>query len=216
MLIVGAKGFAKEVLEIFHQENNTENLVFYDDVNLDIGDTLFNRFKILKSEKEVYDYFKKIDNQFTLGLGNPILRKKMFDKFTKLGGKVTSTISNKLSMGSFDITIGNGVNILSNTVFSNSIIIGNATMIYYGVTITHDCKIGNFVELSPNVTILGNVFIDDYSQIGGSSTILPKVKIGKNVIVAAGSVVTKDVPDNCMVAGIPAIIKKELPKLDFI
>ena len=39
--------------------------------------------------------------------------------------------------------------------------------------------------------------------------------IGKNVIIGAGSVVTKDVPDNCMVVGIPAKIKKELTPLQF-
>lgn len=40
--------------------------------------------------------------------------------------------------------------------------------------------------------------------IGGNCTILPGVSIGNNVIIAAGSVVTKDIPDNCIVAGIPA------------
>jgi len=40
--------------------------------------------------------------------------------------------------------------------------------------------------------------------IGGNVTILPGVTIGNNVVVAAGAVVTKDVPDNCVVAGIPA------------
>ena len=46
MLIVGAKGFAKEVLEVLHQNNQTENVVFFDDVNPDIGDFLFGKFKI--------------------------------------------------------------------------------------------------------------------------------------------------------------------------
>lgn len=40
--------------------------------------------------------------------------------------------------------------------------------------------------------------------IGGNVTILPGGTIGNNVVVAAGAVVTKDVPDNCLVAGIPA------------
>ena len=47
------------------------------------------------------------------------------------------------------------------------------------------------------------------------SEFLPNVQIGSNVVIAAGSVVTKNVPDNYMVAGIPAVIKKELPKLEF-
>lgn len=40
--------------------------------------------------------------------------------------------------------------------------------------------------------------------IGGNVTILPGVTIGNNVVVAAGAVVTKDVPDNCVVGGVPA------------
>lgn len=40
--------------------------------------------------------------------------------------------------------------------------------------------------------------------IGGNVTILPGVTIGNNVVVAAGAVVTKDVPDNCVMGGVPA------------
>ena len=40
--------------------------------------------------------------------------------------------------------------------------------------------------------------------IGGNVTILPGVNIGNNVVIAAGAVVTKDVPDNCVVGGVPA------------
>ena len=40
--------------------------------------------------------------------------------------------------------------------------------------------------------------------IGGNVTILPGVTIGNNVVIAAGAVVTKDVPDNCIIGGVPA------------
>ena len=46
--------------------------------------------------------------------------------------------------------------------------------------------------------------------IGGNCTILGGVTIGSNVVVAAGAVVTKDVPDNCVVAGVPARVIKTL------
>jgi maltose O-acetyltransferase len=46
--------------------------------------------------------------------------------------------------------------------------------------------------------------------IGGNCTILPGVTIGNNVVVAAGAVVTKDVPDNCLVAGVPAKVIRKL------
>ena len=54
--------------------------------------------------------------------------------------------------------------------------------------------------------IAGDVTINDCSEIGANATVLPHVTIGKNSIVGAGAVVTKDVPDNVIVAGVPARI----------
>jgi acetyltransferase-like isoleucine patch superfamily enzyme len=69
--------------------------------------------------------------------------------------------------------------------------------------------------MSPGVHISGNCEIGTYTNIGTNATILPKVILGENVVVAAGAVVTKNVPDNCLVAGVPAIIKKELQPIIF-
>ena len=46
--------------------------------------------------------------------------------------------------------------------------------------------------------------------IGGNVTILPGVNIGNNVVIAAGAVVTKDVPDNSLIGGVPAKIIRQL------
>lgn len=51
---------------------------------------------------------------------------------------------------------------------------------------------------------IGCIEIQDNVFIGSKTTILGNVRIGKNVIVAAGSLVNKDVPDNSVVAGVPA------------
>jgi sugar O-acyltransferase (sialic acid O-acetyltransferase NeuD family) len=213
MLIIGAKGFAKEVLEILCQLNELEQVAFYDDVNSDVPKKLFHQFPVLKNFDLAANYFETIDNRFTIGIGNPVLRKQLYDKFTNLGGKFTSTISPLSTIGSYDVQIGIGSNVLSGVVFSNNSTIGVGCIVYYNSIITHDCIIGNFVEISPSVTILGRCIIGSYTQIGANVTILPDVIIGVNVIIAAGAVVTKDVPNNCMVAGIPAVIKKELTPL---
>ena len=46
--------------------------------------------------------------------------------------------------------------------------------------------------------------------IGANCTILPGVTIGNNIVIAAGAVVTKDVPDNCVAGGVPAKIIREI------
>lgn len=209
MLIVGAKGFAKEVLEVCHQNNELENLVFYDDVTPNCPEKLYDTFSVLKNTQDAQAYFENTDNRFTIGIGDPKLRNLMYNKFTKLGGNCISTISSKADIGSFNIKIGNGSNILDGVKISNDVSIGECCIIYYNSIITHDVVIGNFTEISPNVTLLGRCKIGDFCQLGSGCTILPDVKIGNNVIIGAGSVVTKDIPDNCTAVGIPAkIIEK--------
>lgn len=215
MLVVGAKGFAKEVLGILYQLNLCENLVFYDDVNKYETPVLFDKFLILTSIESAKTYFDSVDDKFTVGLGNPRLRKLVTDKFIALGGTYVSTISPGANLGTFDVSIGEGSNILPGANFSNSTRLGKGCLVYYNAIITHDCVVGNYVQISPGATLLGRCRIGDYSQIGANATVLPDIKIGKNVIIGAGAVVTKDISDNCIVAGVPATIIKSLTPLEF-
>lgn len=210
MLIIGAKGFAKEILEILDQKNETENLCFYDDVNDDVPEKLYNEFPILKSLEEAKSYFKNISAEFTLGLGNPKLRKNLYEKFTNLGGKAITLFSQNCEIGSFGVSVAEGCNIMSGAKISNDVKIKKGCIVYYNSIITHDVEIGEFVEISPNVTILGRSKIGDFVHLATGSIIFPDIEIGNNSIIAAGSLVTTNVPENVMVAGVPAIIKKHL------
>ncbi|MBB1079227.1 sugar O-acetyltransferase [Limosilactobacillus sp. STM2_1] len=85
-------------------------------------------------------------------------------------------------------------------------------------------ELADNVLIAPNVTIvsvnhplapserrqveLKPVLIKENAWIGANATVLPGVTIGKNAVVAAGAVVTKDVPDNAVVAGVPAKVIK--------
>lgn len=210
MLIIGAKGFAKEVLEILHQNGETENLCFYDDVNDDLPEKLFGQFPVLRTIEEAKTYFTQTSNQFVLGIGNPFLRKKLCDKFESIGGELSTVISKNAEIGSFGIQISSGCNILSGVKISNDVIIGKGTMVYYNSVITHDVKIGDFCEISPSTSILGRADIGNFVSIGAGSVIFPDVVIGNNSVIAAGAIVRNNIPANVMVAGIPAVVKKEL------
>lgn len=205
MIIVGAKGFAKELLEVLYQKNLGHDLAFYDDISTDTPDKLYDKFPILRNEEQVKQHFEETDNSFSIGVGRPILRQQLYEKFTNWGGTYTSVISNYAEIGSFGVQINSGCNILSGVKISNDVRIGVGGLVYYNSIITHDVVIGKFVEISPNVTLLGRCTIGDFTHIGSGAIVLPDIVIGNNVIVGAGAVVVRNVPDNSIVAGVPAV-----------
>jgi sugar O-acyltransferase (sialic acid O-acetyltransferase NeuD family) len=216
MVIVGAKGLAKEVLEIFAQRNQLERIYFFDNISDDLPPLLFGRFPVIRTIDLLKKTFDSInDNSFTLGLGNPLHRKKLSELISSAGGKLTSAISMKAEIGSFGNSVGEGCTIMSGSVITNGVTIGNGVLVNPLCSISHDSKIGNFVELSPGVRITGHCTVGNYSVLGTNAVILPKVVLGLNVVVGAGAVVTRNVPDNSLVVGVPAVVKKKLAPLDF-
>ena len=89
-----------------------------------------------------------------------------------------------------------------------------------GITIEDEVQIGPKVNLitenhpldpSDRKSLdLGSIFVRRNAWLGAACTILPSVTIGENSVVAAGAVVTKNVPDNTVVAGIPAKVVRRL------
>ena len=114
--------------------------------------------------------------------------------------------------------------------FGSNIHIGKCFFANFNLTILDEAevRIGDNVFIGPNVSIYTAchpldaverdmgvewaepVVVGNSVWIGGNAVILPGVTIGNNVVVGAGSVVTRDIPDNVVVAGNPAVIKKRL------
>ncbi len=109
------------------------------------------------------------------------------------------------------------------------IVIGNHTRIGLGNTVIGPVTIGDRVNLAQNVVVSGldhnfedigkaiaeqgvstkHIIIDDDVWIGANCIILAGVRIGKHVVIGAGSVVTKDVPSYSIVLGNPAKVVKQ-------
>ena len=111
-----------------------------------------------------------------------------------------------------DVLIGDHTRIgLHNTVIG-PVTIGSHVNLAQGVVVT--ALNHNFADSSLRIDQQGvstqPVIIGDDVWVGANVVILPGVTIGSHVVVAAGAVVTKDVPSNSLVAGVPAKVIKEI------
>lgn len=84
------------------------------------------------------------------------------------------------------------------------ITVGNHCQITHGVKVLTHGGAGAARKMYPKFDTFGRVVIGDYVYLGSNSLIMPGVTIGDNVLVAAGSVVTKSIPSGLVVGGNPA------------
>lgn len=203
MVIIGAGGHAKEVLGILAECGQEKDVCFFDNVSVSSPDMLFTLFPIIKSEPEIKAILRKAP-EFILGIGKPAMRKKLAEEFRMWGGRLVSAVSPFARIGKYNVSLGDGLNIMTGAIITQDVVIGEGTLVHMNATIHHDCRVGSFCELSPGCHILGKAQIGDLSSIGSGAVVLPGVTIGAGVVVGAGAVVTKNVPDGAKIKGIPA------------
>lgn len=140
---------------------------------------------------------------------------KIFD-FVNLYG---CSIDDNSKIGTFveiqkNASVGKNTKISSHSFICEGVHIGDNVFIGHNVTFINDkyprsANPDGTMQTEADWTII-ETYVKNGASIGSSSTILCGVTVGENAIVGAGAVVTKDVPPNTIVAGVPAKVIKKL------
>lgn len=184
--IFGNGGFAKEVKSLILQENDYNNIEFFD---------------IVKDE----EYDPGLHGQPIIAIGNPHIRKKIVSflngKYVNL--QFPNLIHRSVSIGR-NVKLGNGIIITQNCILTTDIIVGNFCHLNLATTVGHDVILGDYFTTAPGVRVNGNVKIEECVYMGSNSSTVEKINICENVIIGAGAVVAKSINETGTYVGVPA------------
>lgn len=203
IVIVGSGGFAKEVAFLIEDINKTKNewnLLGYIDENIGKSN---GKYKVFNNDDWLETTEEKLYVVF--GVGDPILTKKLVDKFKSNIYLTYPNLIHPNVFGDWDkIILGKGNIICAGNIFTTDIKIGSFNVFNLCCTVGHDVTIDSYNIINPSVNISGGVVLSNLILLGTGTQILQYKKIIDNVIVGAGSVVTKDVVESGVYVGSPA------------
>ena len=189
LAIIGAGGHGKVIAEVALRVGYiVQDIIFFDD-------NPNNSFPYNVLTLDSLDSFTSTSFDFIVGIGDNKIREKKFYYLKSLGFNSVSLIDPSAVVSS-SATVDEGVIIMPNVTINANATIGLNVILNTSSVIEHDVKIANSVHVAPGAVCTGGVQVGTQSLIGANATILPYTNIGSNVVVAAGSVVTKHIHDD--------------------
>ena len=206
VFIIGAGGFARETFDVYIDLKREEDVLGFLEENCKKDGEMLNGRPV--HDISYLNTFKEAKKEFLLvGAMGSTKRKRLLTKLENEGFHF-DTIVHQSVIHSRWVKIGEGSIITPGVIMTCQIELGRHVIVNLGVRIGHDVTIGNFTTLSPGVEIMGCAVLGEQVYVGTNATVIDHVKVGCGAIIAAGAVVTKDVPEMALVAGVPAEVKK--------
>lgn len=202
LIIVGASGFGREVLQWVKHCNKTTstwNVKGFIDDNAQALDGYECDFEVIESIK---NYSIRENDHFAIAIALPKVKKLVVEVLKSKGAKFATIIHPTAIVSEF-CEVGEGVIITPNAKISPNVKIGNFVTLL-GSGVGHDSIIEDFCTITGNCSINGYVTLGEGAFIGSNSCIAPGKKVGAWSLVAMGSMVIMNVKPDTKVMGNPA------------
>jgi sugar O-acyltransferase (sialic acid O-acetyltransferase NeuD family) len=200
LVIIGAGGFGREVLDLVRDVNATESTFdfrgFLDDGQVELellerlGAPLLGRSSVLA----------ELAASFVIGIGAAEPRRRI-DSLARSLNRTAATLTHPSATIGSDVRIGEGVVITAGVRLTTHIVLGRHTHINVNCTVGHDVIVEDYATLYPGVHLGGGCMIGEGATLGTGCVILPNVRVGHGSVVGAGSVVVRDVAPDTTVVG---------------
>lgn len=198
LLVIGAGGHAKVVIEAVWEKSQACHIMLADQDITKEGEKVLGTISI-----KYLKNWAELPEQCHIALGNNQVRQQL-SIVAREQGKQPFTVVHPDASVSPSAYLGNGSFVAAKAVISTEARIREGCIINHGAIVDHDCQIEAYSHIAPNVTLGGGVCVCSGVLIGAGAVILPGIRIGEDAVIGAGAVVTSDVEDSVIVAGVPA------------
>ncbi|GAA4114321.1 hypothetical protein GCM10022393_13660 [Aquimarina addita] len=211
IVVIGASGHAKVVLEAIELNKKYEILGFIDTYKA-IGDKLLG-YEVLGQESFLKELAIKGVKKGIISIGDNWIRSIIYQKIIKLVPDFEFiTVVHPSAIISPYATIGKGTVVLASGTVNADAVVGDFCIINTNANFGHDSIMQDFSSLAPGVTTGGAVFVGEYTAISIGATVLQNISIGKHTVIGAGAVVTSNVNAYMMSYGVPAKVIRNRKK----
>jgi UDP-perosamine 4-acetyltransferase len=206
---LGAGGHAKVVIDILQLSGEYE-IVGLLDQNPQTWNTLVLDVPVSGDDSLLSGLREQGVGYLFIGTGatgNTRLRQRLYKMALDHGFDIVNAI-HPAAVIARSAHIGNGITVMANAVINPDARIGDNVVINTGAIVEHDCVLEDHVHIATGAHLAGSVHVGEGSHVGVGASVRQGIRIGKGSVVGAGAAVVKDVPDNVVVAGVPARILK--------
>lgn len=206
IVLIGGGNQAHYTIDIINKEGKYNIIGIIDSIH-DIGSDRFG-YKVLGRQEDIV----KLKEQYNIeggviSIGDNWVRYYVSSQIKKQipNFNFVNAIHPSVIIGD-NVQLGKGVVMMAGCIINPKSKIGDFTFFATGAQIDHDCNIKDYASISAGSITGGYVTLGEFSAITLGVTIVDRLKIGKNTVIGAGSLILKDIPDNVLVYGNPARI----------